>query len=45
MATSTIETPTIQSVHDDIRALTKDVKMLAKLVRKVRAHQEDPTGE
>ena len=28
-----------------IDALTKEVKALAKIVRKVRAHQEDPDGE
>tara|TARA_R110000803_G_scaffold91551_4_gene159029 strand:- start:731 stop:1207 length:477 start_codon:yes stop_codon:yes gene_type:complete len=28
-----------------LESLTKDVKSLAKLVRKVRAHQEDPDGE
>jgi chromatin remodeling complex protein RSC6 len=28
-----------------LEALTKEVKSLAKLVRKVRSHQEDPDGE
>lgn len=33
------------SVLSALESLTKDVKALAKLVRKVRAHQEDPDGE
>lgn len=36
---------TIESLSADIAALNKDVKSLSKLVRKVRSHQEDPTGE
>jgi chromatin remodeling complex protein RSC6 len=33
------------SLTADIAALRAEVKSLTKLVRKVRAHQEDPTGE
>lgn len=36
---------TIESLSADIATLRTDVKSLAKLVRKVRSHQEDPTGE
>ena len=36
---------TIDSIALDIASLTKDLKALAKVVRKIRAHQEDPTGE
>ena len=36
---------TIESLSADITSLRSEVKNLAKLVRKVRAHQEDPTGE
>lgn len=36
---------TIDSVSTDIASLRSEIKNLAKLVRKVRAHQEDPTGE
>lgn len=36
---------TLQTVNDALVALTKEVKTLSKLVRKVRATQEDPTGE
>ena len=35
----------IDSIAEQITALSKDLKSLAKIVRKVRAHQEDPTGE
>tara|TARA_R110002072_G_scaffold13429_1_gene56432 strand:- start:12145 stop:12621 length:477 start_codon:yes stop_codon:yes gene_type:complete len=33
------------AVLSALEALTKEVKSLAKLVRKVRSHQEDPDGE
>ena len=36
---------TLDTLSADIASLQKDVKNLAKLVRKVRSHQEDPTGE
>lgn len=36
---------TMDSISSDIATLRSEVKNLAKLVRKVRAHQEDPTGE
>ena len=36
---------TLESLSADIASLRSDVKNLAKLVRKVRNHQEDPTGE
>lgn len=36
---------TQNTMADEIAALRKDVNALLKLVRKVRAHQEDPTGE
>ena len=36
---------TIESLSADIASLRSDVKSLAKLIRKVRNHQEDPTGE
>ena len=35
----------IESLTSDIASLRSDIKSLSKLVRKVRAHQEDPTGE
>ena len=35
----------MSSVLSAIDALSKEVKALAKIVRKVRAHQEDPDGE
>ena len=36
---------TLESVHTLLLGLTKEVKTLSKLVRKVRNTQEDPTGE
>lgn len=36
---------TLESIAQELASLRSDVKSLAKLVRKVRAHQEDPTGE
>ena len=36
---------TIDSLTLQLDALTKEVKSMAKLLRKVRQHQEDPTGE
>ena len=36
---------TLESLSNDIATLHKELKNLAKLVRKVRNHQEDPTGE
>jgi len=36
---------TIDAIAQDITSLRSEVKSLAKLIRKVRAHQEDPTGE
>ena len=38
-------TVTMDSLYSEITALRNDMKAMAKLVRKVRAHQEDPTGE
>ena len=35
----------LDSISQELASLRSDVKSLAKLVRKVRAHQEDPTGE
>jgi len=36
---------TIETLSADIASLRSEVKNLAKLVRKVRSYQEDPTGE
>jgi len=36
---------TIESLQSEILALRADVKNLAKMVRKVRSVQDDPTGE
>ena len=36
---------TIESLQLELAAIAKDLKGLTKLVRKVRAHQEDPNGE
>ena len=36
---------TLESLTETIASLRSDVKNLAKLVRKVRSFQEDPTGE
>jgi chromatin remodeling complex protein RSC6 len=36
---------TIESVANDLSMLTKEVKSMHKLLRKVRQFQEDPTGE
>ena len=36
---------TIETLSNDIASLRNEVKNLAKLVRKVRSYQEDPTGE
>jgi len=36
---------TIDSLSNDIASLRNELKNLAKLVRKVRSYQEDPTGE
>jgi chromatin remodeling complex protein RSC6 len=36
---------TIESLHADIAAIAKELKSLSKIVRKVRAAQEDPNGE
>lgn len=35
----------MDSINDQLTAISKELKSLAKIVRKVRAHQEDPTGE
>ena len=35
----------MEAIQTDITALRKDITSLMKLVRKVRAHQDDPTGE
>jgi len=35
----------MDSLSTELAALRSELKNLAKLVRKVRAHQEDPTGE
>lgn len=35
----------MESILTEIAALRNDIKALAKIVRKVRATQEDPTGE
>ena len=35
----------MDSITEQLTALSKEIKSLAKIVRKVRAHQEDPTGE
>lgn len=36
---------TIDSLTLQLDTLTKEMKSMAKLIRKVRQHQEDPTGE
>jgi chromatin remodeling complex protein RSC6 len=36
---------TIDSLALQLDALTKEMKSMSKLLRKVRQHQEDPTGE
>jgi chromatin remodeling complex protein RSC6 len=36
---------TLESLQADLAAVAKDLKGLNKLVRKIRAHQEDPNGE
>lgn len=36
---------TLESLQLELAAIAKDIKGLTKLVRKVRAHQEDPNGE
>lgn len=36
---------TMDSLMSEFSALHSEIKSLTKLVRKVRAHQEDPTGE
>lgn len=36
---------TMESLFNEITALRSEMKSLAKIVRKVRATQEDPTGE
>lgn len=35
----------MEAIQTELAALRKDMTSLMKLVRKVRAHQEDPTGE
>ena len=35
----------MEAIQTEIAALRKDVTALTKLVRKIRTHQEDPTGE
>lgn len=35
----------MEAIQTEIAALRKDMTSLLKLVRKVRTHQEDPTGE
>ena len=41
-ATTTV---TMDSLMTELSALRNEVKSLTKIVRKVRSHQEDPTGE
>jgi upstream activation factor subunit UAF30 len=36
---------TIESVFSELSSLRNEIKSLTKIVRKVRAHQEDPSGE
>ena len=36
---------TINTVHAEVTQLRSDIKSISKLLRKVRNHQEDPTGE
>ena len=36
---------TLESIQTQLTNMTKKVDSLTKLVRKVRSHQEDPTGE
>ena len=35
----------IESVLEEITALRSDIKSLSKIVRKIKAKQDDPTGE
>ena len=35
----------MESIASEIAAIRSEIKSLAKIVRKIRAHQEDPTGE
>ena len=35
----------IESVLEEITALRSDLKSLSKIVRKIKAKQDDPTGE
>lgn len=35
----------LESVQTEIAALRNDIKNLAKLVRKIKSHQDDPDGE
>lgn len=35
---------TLETVHNELTALRSEMKALAKIVRKIRAHQEDPEG-
>ena len=33
------------NIHDELTAIRNDIKSLAKIVRKIRSTQEDPSGE
>lgn len=33
------------NIHDELAAIRNDIKSLAKIVRKIRSTQEDPSGE
>ena len=35
----------METITSEIAAIRSELKSLAKIVRKIRAHQEDPTGE
>jgi len=38
-------TVTMESLNSKVDALTKDMKAMNRLLRKIRTHQEDPDGE
>ena len=43
--THIISTMSLESIQTEITAIRADIKNLAKIVRKIRSHQEDPDGE
>ncbi len=43
--THILSTMSLENIQTEITAIRTDIKNLAKIVRKIRSHQEDPDGK